>query len=507
MKKGIQRKHRLPIVSTALCCLAVLLGYVLYFAAGWYIGTYGDIGFDSILYTLLSDLGGVQSGLIASYLSDGLAPALLCTALTCFLLFVRSKRHIVLTLFGKVRMRLFPFSQRFSVIVSCVLAAALFISGAVQVKLPDYIYFISQQSTIFEKQFVDPNSVQITFPQEKRNLIYIFMESMETTYLSTENGGALDYDLTPELYTLAQENINFSQNDTVGGFQSVAGTGWTAAALTAQTSGITLKAPPNLASNTYGEDSFLPGVTSLNDLLKQQGYYQTLMVGSDASFGNRDQYFTQHGVDRIYDLFTARADGIVPQDRYVWWGMEDQYLYEYAKQELTEIAAGDAPFAFTMLTVDTHHIDGYKCELCGDDYDEQYENVIACASRQLGAFIEWIQAQDFYANTTVVVCGDHLTMDSGYITRNVAEDYERHVYNCVIHSTVETDNSKNRVFTAVDMFPTTLAAMGCTIEGERLGLGTNLFSQVPTLAEEWGLEQLRDELSRSSDYYVKHFMF
>ena len=53
----------------------------------------------------------------------------------------------------------------------------------------------------------------------------------------------------------------------------------------------------------------------------------------------------------------------------------------------------------------------------------------------------------------------------------------------------------------MDMFPTTLAAMGCSIEGERLGLGTNLFSDLPTLSEEMGVETLNRELSKRSDFY------
>ena len=186
--------------------------------------------------------------------------------------------------------------------------------------------------------------------------------------------------------------------------------------------------------------------------------------------------------------------------------MEDKYLYEYARQELTEIASKERPFAFTMLTADTHHVDGYVCSECGDEYEEQYENVISCADRQLASFISWIQEQDFYENTTIVICGDHPTMDAGYISRNVDEDYDRHVYNCIINSAIEPENMKNREFTAFDMFPTTLAAMGCTIEGDRLGLGTNLFSELPTLIEEMGRKSFVEQMTRSSKYYNINFM-
>ena len=65
-------------------------------------------------------------------------------------------------------------------------------------------------STFIADNYVDPRSVEITFPEQKRNLIYIFLESMETTYADTENGGTFEKNVIPELTTLAQENEDFS---------------------------------------------------------------------------------------------------------------------------------------------------------------------------------------------------------------------------------------------------------------------------------------------------------
>ena len=187
--------------------------------------------------------------------------------------------------------------------------------------------------------------------------------------------------------------------------------------------------------------------------------------------------------------------------------MEDKYLYEYAKSLITRLSKKDRPFAVSMLTVDTHHVDGYKCDLCVWEHNEQYKNVISCASRQLYAFVEWIKAQDFYENTSIVIVGDHPSMDSGFFERNVDDSYQRTVYNCFINSLATPINTKNRTFGAIDLFPTTLAAIGCEIEGERLGLGTNMFSDKPTLAEEMGLDEFNAELKKNSDYYTKNFFF
>ena len=50
-----------------------------------------------------------------------------------------------------------------------------------------------------------------------------------------------------------------------------------------------------------------------------------------------------------------------------------------------------------------------------------------------------------------------------------------------------------------------LGAMGGTNEGNRLGLGTDLFSGEKTLAEEMGYEELNEEVSKYSEYFVTHF--
>ena len=87
---------------------------------------------------------------------------------------------------------------------------------------------------------------------------------------------------------------------------------------------------------------------------------------------------------------------------------------------------------------------------------------------------------------------------------NIDNNYDRVVYNAFINSKVLPVNNKNRVFTTMDMFPTTLAALGVSIEGDRLGLGTNLFSSKKTIPEEIGLDNFNKELKKSSDYYYKY---
>lgn len=490
-----------------MCIFFLLIGVLSFYAAGWYVRIYGNLGFDAILYTLLSDLSNVESNLISSFINEAVIPAILVVILVASILFVKSKRKFVLKFREKIKIQIFPFHRAVSVLLALIIAGSTIYSAAANVELVDFIKYVTQTTSIYDERYVDPLEANITFPEKKQNLIYIYLESMETSFLSEEMGGGNDITAIPELYDLAQQYVNFSNNDGVGGYFATWCSTWTIAAMVAHTSGVPLKSPPGMGANDYGQDTFMPGLNTLSDVLHENGYYQALMVGSDAAFGGRKQYYEQHGTDKIYDLHTARADGIVPQDYNVWWGMEDLHLFEYAKEELPKLAAGDQPFALTILTVDTHHMDGYVCEYCREDYPVQYENVLACSSRQVLEFVNWIQEQDFYENTTIIISGDHPTMDNVFVESNIDPEYDRRIYNCFINAKASTDNTKNRESCSLDMFPTTLSALGCEIEGDRLGLGTDLFSDTPTYCEEMGTEEFNNIISMSSTYYTENFYF
>ncbi len=484
------------LIGRIVLCILSFLCFLAFFSADWYVKKYGDTGFMSIISTFASPWTGCANSLKESWLLYALLPTALTTLLAAVVLFSRPKR--TLSVKGK---EIYPFKRGLATVLSLVLSVTMLCIAMAMVHFPTFVYntyFTS--STIYEDEYVAPDDVRITFPEEKRNLVYIYLESMETSFFSEELGGGSKENLIPELYALAKENVNFSHNEGIGGWPRITHTTWTSAAMVAQTSGVPLTVDIAQIDLTDFQ-GYLPGATTINDVLHEAGYYQTLMVGSDASFGGRKEYFEQHGVDKVYDLATARQDGLIPEDYMVWWGYEDAKLFDYAKQELTKISAQEQPFAFTLLTVDTHHIDGYFCKDCQTEHGEQYENVLSCSSRQVVSFVEWLKTQDFYENTTVIVCGDHPSMDNQYFVRNIDEDYERHVYNCFINAPVAAQKTKNRVFTPMDLFPTTLAALGCEIEGDRLALGTNLFSELPTLAERIGLETLNEELAKYSALY------
>ena len=129
-----------------------------------------------------------------------------------------------------------------------------------------------------------------------------------------------------------------------------------------------------------------------------------------------------------------------------------------------------------MLTVDTHHPDGYKCEDCEDIYENPYANVLTCSDKRICEFLDWLKEQDFYEDTTIVVTGDHCSMNKS-LTAEIDSSYGRKTLSFYINPAAENKApDKFRDYSTLDLFPTTIAALGADIEGDKLGLGVNLFS-------------------------------
>lgn len=503
--------RRLPVrvlaarLAEGLAGAVVVLSVLAWFASVWYRHRFGDTGFDSILFTILFDVEKAESGQFRSFLLEALLPgAVALLALAAFLEpRWRSRIDLVARRSGR-RIRLWPLPAPVSAAAYLAVAAACLAGASRNTGFRKWLAARTEKTALYAERYVDPKGVAIAFPEKKRNLVCIYVESAETTFFSRAQGGALPVCAVPELYRLAADNVNFSHHGGVGGWPRTTGTSWTVGAMVALTMGVPFEVPVH--GNAYGKHAaFLPGAWALGDALHAAGYRQALIVGSDASFGGRDKLYGQHGTDEILDVSTAPRDGVVPEGYHKWWGFEDAVLFEYAKLELARLAADGRPFALTLLTADTHATGGFVCDRCRNDFVRKYENVFACTSRQVAAFVDWLRSQPYWNDTTLLVCGDHLGHDHRYFRDALAGfPCDRRVYNCFLNAVppAPPERTKNRVFSPMDMYPTVLAAMGCTIPGERLGLGTNLFSGEPTLAEELGTAGLNAEIEKRSDEYL-----
>lgn len=487
-------------VRTGIASLFVCFGVAGVYTLQYFVSHFGQVPFGQLVYHLHTPLEGTD---ISSYegviwlgvgISVGLGVifGLLCRVVK------RWNRQEALRLWG--------------FLLGVLLLGYSGIKAGYHFDIPEYYAYTHASTTLYEDHYVDGREVDITFPEKKRNLIYIFLESMELTYADAASGGAMATDYIPELAKLGLENETFSDGTTLNGAYPVSGATYTMGGLAAQTAGVPIN--ENMASNDTlngtwdSENNYLPGVWNIGDILHEAGYNQEFLIGSNGNFAGRASYFRGHGEYDVEDYNKALEEGRIPSGYKVWWGYEDQKLFQFAKEDITRLAEKEEPFNMTLLTVDTHFTDGYVCDLCEDAYSAQYSNVLACSSRQVAEFVAWVQQQDFYENTTIVIAGDHLTPDSYYIANEGAAGFDRRTYVTIVNPAEGKKTAgKKRAYTTLDLFPTTLSSMGVTIEGNRLGLGVDLYSDTPTLVEEMGLDALNTELLKNSDYYTKKLLY
>lgn len=486
----------------------LLLASIMMVGSVYYSTKYSKQEFDQIIYYLLNGVENTSPSVIKSVIGYCIIPLILLCTFLCIISLQKTKNNIYLILKTKkkqVKIQIYPIKiianhRKIYLTIVFLTALIMTIHGF---KIDKYIKNRFQETKIYDEYYVDGREKQITFPEKKRNLIIIIAESLENSTLSKENGGAWPYSIMPELEKLAMENTNFSNTDKIGGAYQLGITSFSAGGIVATTAGIPLQTRNILTDiNVYkGNGNYLGGAYTLGDILKNEGYNLEVIMGSDGNFGGRTQYFNAHGQYKIFDVNYAIENGKMTDAEKVWWGFEDDRLFMWSKEEITELAKENKPFNYIMLTADTHFVDGYLSKNAENKFNSQYENVHAYSSKLINDFVKWLKEQDFYENTTIVIVGDHLGMQDDFYKANVDNTYTRTVYNAIINPAVKTTNNKNRIFTNLDFYPTILASIGVNIEGNRLGLGTNLYSQEPTLAEKFGFLNLDQELKKNSSFY------
>ena len=478
------------IVKTILLYLVIFLLCLAVTSASWAVHKFAFISFDETLFQLTSPLKSTEVSIITSYLTKGLLVAVIVS----MIIFIIGKFTI-----KKLKEKYDNKKINRGLTILLILSAIIVLyTGLNQIGFVKYTKDQFTESKFIENNYVNPKEVNITFPDNKRNLIYIYVESLETTYFSKDLGGGGKYNLLEPLTDITKNNIYFSDTNKFGGAMPVTGTTWTTGAMVAQTSGLPLKF--NTFSLNTRKSTMMNGATTLGDVLYANGYKQMYMIGSDKAFGYRGEYLEKHGNYEVYDYNTAKEKKKIAEDYYVWWGYEDSKLFEYAKEEITNLATGEQPFNFTMLTTNTHFTDGYLEDTCKDKYHNAYYNAVYCSSLQIAEFITWLEEQPFYENTTIVLVGEHVSMQENAYPSNT----KRRIYNLFINSAITEGKFTNREFSTMDLYPTTLASLGVEIEGNRLALGTNLFSDKKTLIEEKSYKTFEKEIAKHSKFYVNN---
>ncbi len=497
--------------------------FIIWYSAKWALITYSNLSMDEIIFHLNVPLGGVEESILFSYINYALLKTIILSVVVILFFnfinkfFKKNNLEIKISFYDKKYNLLIKYQKliKYINLFLLVIFIVVIFKTIKDLEIDTYIKNIKTESSFIADNYVNPKFIKYEFPETKRNLIHITVESLESSYFNKENGGLVYDNLLANLEPYMKRGTSFSNTQKYGGASQITATGWTIAGLVAQSSGMPLKLQTTFNAYSEGEftnvyqklgfTTFLKGTTSLGDILNENGYNQLKIMGSDKAFGARELYYKQHGNYEIFDYESAITEGKIKSDYKVWWGFEDSKLFEYSKEKILLLSKDEKPFNVSILTANTHFPDGYTEETCETLYEEPYSNSIICSVNQIVDFLKWIESQDFYKNTTIVITGDHLSMDKNYFENIPYKD--RKIFNLFLNSAVQTKNTTNREFSSLDIFPTILSSLGVKYNTNRLALGTDLFSEEKTLLEEYGITYVNKNLSQKSIFYDNHILY
>ncbi len=315
--------------------------------------------------------------------------------------------------------------------------------------------------------YIDPGDIRLG--RAPKNIVYLYLESLERTYMDERAFPGL----LPELQELEKQALSFTD------IRQVFNTGWTIAGMTASQCGMPLIIPSR-GSSMSGIDRFLPGANCLGDVLAGNGYRLNYMGGADLDFGGKGQFYTTHGFDRVEGF--GALESLLEDPSYISpWGLHDDTMLNAAKRRYDDLSATDQPFGLFLLTLDTHHPNGYISRACeGLEYGDggnRILNAVRCADLLAADFIKYVMASEGFEDTLLVVSSDHLAMPN--TAWNQLEKAERRNLFMVFGS--DQPAGTNPVSgSMLDVAPTLLSLLGS--DSQAYGFGRNLLGEGPTLA-------------------------
>ena len=307
---------------------------------------------------------------------------------------------------------------------------------------------------------------------EQRNLVVVYLESVEDTFFDE----TLFPGLVPNLTGLREEEgVWFSE------MRQYPGTGWTIAAIVASQCGVPL------LSEIWGNDIFekidnpFAQVTCLGEYLGDAGYTTAFVGGASLRFAGKGTFLKDNGFDIRLGLDELPNTGAHK------WGLYDNDTFAHAKSLFDGLAGGEAPFLLSVLTLDTHFPDGMPspgCEPYAEDALPMLD-AVHCADQLVADFVAHVRTSRVGENTVIAILSDHLFME-GEVRDILAKGVRKPFF--FLLDPGRASQKRGGVYTHFDVAPTLLEVAG--MPGAWFPFGQSLLSHEEGLAVERRLTEL-----------------
>lgn len=219
----------------------------------------------------------------------------------------------------------------------------------------------------------------------RRNVVLVFMESMSANLMGTFGS---DKKLTPYLDSLYQQSLSFSHFYSSGihtnhGIYS------------------TLYSFPAIMKRNAMKGSVIPVYSGLPTVLQENGYCNLFFMTHESQYDNMNAFLRTNGFDEIYAQENYPSEKVVNS-----FGVQDDFMYQYALPILNERAGTGNPFFSVLLSISNHppYVIPPYFHPHSDVLEEQ---IVEYADWSIRQFMQAAEKQPWFDNTIFVFLGDH----------------------------------------------------------------------------------------------------
>lgn len=232
-------------------------------------------------------------------------------------------------------------------------------------------------------------------PAQGRNLILIFVESLETSVMNQKVAGQ---EITPRLNQLAKDGMYFPN------YAAQIGPGTTAdAEFSVLNSLYPLQDSAAFIEKAYSRYHALP------QFLQEHGYATATLHGDVPSFWNRANVYPHLG----YQHSWSRDDFVIPRSV----AFRDLGDEDFFRQSVPKLQTLVSPFMASLITLSSHtpfilandlqvlKFPPHKNSI--EFFQQQYLQSVHYTDQSIGVFIDELKRAALYDNSLILIFGDH----------------------------------------------------------------------------------------------------
>ena len=329
-------------------------------------------------------------------------------------------------------------------------------------------------------------------PQIKKNMIIVYLESLEQTYGDIVKTKP-DYDKVRTLMADALVADNVLQ--TSGSTYTIAGIVSTQCGVPLLPRGLNNGIFKSLDSKMEVK-TFYKDIDCFGDRLSRDGYTLSYMNGADARKYSKRSFLTGHGYTRIFDEFSVSDAEREGRDNL--WGLNDEVLYENVYKELDYLASQPEPFVLSYLTIATHGPDAFLDTNCAapPEGESRIPAAIVCSLDALVELYDYVEQKGLAEDTIFVVMSDHLARKNTLSTELSEQEVRKNLF-FVKNASSQAKISK--LSSPLDIYPTLLELMGYQLENRQANMGVSILSDTESMIQRFdGPEEMNKR------FYANH---